>query len=108
MDNVEREPTPYLPGEYTNWADAMLLQEYVKHADVLLRAHNSDNVVHDERGALARRIVERTEWYWLQQILFRLHVDLSLEEMSDKRKLNERLLYEQRPTIDPILSDSHK
>ena len=95
MDGYESHYQPRLPFEDSTWAEDMLVYEYSKHCQIIGRAALHDQAVSSEQLRIAERLVKNTEWYWLQQIMFRFHGELSMREMVERRSLQERLFLEQ-------------
>ena len=100
MDDIESHHQPHLPFDDSTWAEDMLVYEYGKHCQIIGRAALLRTEVSSSQVRVAEKMVKNTEWYWLQQIMFRFHEELSMREMVEQRALNKRLMNEQGQPVD--------
>ena len=103
MNNHESYYQPRLPFEDSTWAEDMLVYEYGKHCHIIGRAILHNESVSEEQVRIAQKMVKNTEWYWLQQIMFRFHGELNLPEMMDQQQFRQRLLNEQGRNPDKVV-----
>lgn len=94
---------PPLPFSDSTWADDLLVYEYSKHCETIRRGAHETGATTAEQLRVAQKLVRNTEWYWLQQILFRFHGELSMAEMTDSMLFRKRIETEQGHDSDKLV-----